>query len=127
MDPIFNGVMIENGEESILIATHGYLNHPSWINYINTLPQIKLAICPFNLHQLPFFLGGKIMPGMSAIRELIDNHNPSRIVQTHDENKHSSGLVKLFTKITLPSLEFFNDDMIQDRLLMISDFKPYQL
>jgi L-ascorbate metabolism protein UlaG (beta-lactamase superfamily) len=129
IDPIYDALVLEDGTESILLATHGYSDYPEWKSYLNTLPQITLAITPFNRYKLPVFLGGTVSPGMEAIQRLIHDHAPKYIVATHDEDKHAKGLVTKFAKITLaPSqTELEQDALFKKHILTINDYNIHSL
>lgn len=125
MDPIYDAIVLENGSESILIASHGFALGESWHETLQTLPPIKLSFTPFNLYQLPFFLGGTVSPGLEAVKNLIRKLNPQKLVATHDEDKHAKGIVQLFAKITFsPTYEvLIKDELFKDRLLKIDDYR----
>ncbi|MFK7787714.1 MAG: MBL fold metallo-hydrolase [Crocinitomicaceae bacterium] len=129
IDPIYDALVLENGKESILMTTHGYDDNPKWKSYLEKMPPIKLAMTPFNLYKLPFFLGGTVAPGLQAVRRLIEDHNPQKVTATHDEDKHAKGLVTKFARVTLSpkSSELLKDELFKDRLLTISDYKIYSI
>ena len=56
IDPIYDALIIENGEESVLLATHGFNKIEAWESFIKSMPPIKLVLTPFNTYQLPFYL-----------------------------------------------------------------------
>ena len=124
MDPIYDAIVLEDGKESILLATHGYLQPDVWKAKLDKLPPIKLAFTPFNLYKLPFFLGGIVSPGMSAVKQLVQQVNPKYIVATHDEDKHAKGLVHRLAKITFsPKTEqLLEDHLFKNRLLNITNY-----
>lgn len=129
IDPIYDALVIENGKESIFLATHGYANYPEWNNYLKKLPPISVAFTPFNLYRLPILLGGTVSPGIEAVERLIKEQNPKKVVATHDEDKHAKGLVTKFAKVTLPpeTDELFNDELFKDRLLHITDYNTHTI
>lgn len=123
IDPIYDALVLENGNESILIATHGYNKLEEWTERLKNLPPVKLAFTPFNKYQLPVFLGGTVAPGLDAVKNLIQAVNPQKIVATHDEDKHAKGIVHKFANITFsPSKEeLLKDDLFADRLMYITN------
>ncbi len=124
IDPIYDAVVLEDGAESLLLATHGYTDSEEWTKYIDKLPPVKLAFTPFNNYKLPFFLGGTVSPGMQAVRELIDRLKPEHIIATHDEDKHATGIVNRMAKITFaPSTEeLLKDSDFANRLITINNY-----
>lgn len=129
IDPIYDALVLENGIESILLATHGYSNYPEWKSYLTKMPPITLAITPFNRYKLPVFLGGTVSPGMEAIERLIRDHAPKYIVATHDEDKHAKGLVTKFAKVTVaPSQDTIEQDKrLKQHILTINDYNTHTL
>jgi len=128
-DPIYDAIMLEDGEQSILLATHGYAEPDAWDHQINNLPPIKLAFTPFNHYQLPSFLGGTVSPGLSAVKSLISTHQPEHVIATHDEDKHAKGIINRLAKITLPPSrqELLADDNFKHRLLTIDNYQSLTL
>lgn len=129
IDPIYDAIVLENGEESILIATHGYSESNEWAAALKKLPPIKLAFTPFNRYKLPFFLGGTVAPGLAAVERLIKTHKPEHLVATHDEDKHAKGLVHKFAKITFsPShAELMKNNLFENRLITITDYAVHTI
>ena len=127
--PIWDALLLENGQESLLMTTHGYSDHPKWISYINGMPPISLAMTPFNLYDLPFFLGGRIAPGITAVKQLIRNHQPKKVTSTHDEDKHAKGLVPRFARVSVAPAhsELIQDELFKNRLLTISDYNIHTI
>jgi L-ascorbate metabolism protein UlaG (beta-lactamase superfamily) len=129
IDPIYDAIVLEDGNDSILIATHGYTESQSWTKKILSLPPIKLALTPFNLYKLPFFLGGTVSPGLDAVKDLVNKINPKHILATHDEDKHARGIVNRLAKITFsPSSEVLaKDNLFKDRLITINNYESITL
>jgi len=127
MDPIYDALLLEDGAQSVLLATHGY--DTRWRELINRYPPIALALTPFNHYRLPKILGGDVSPGMNAVATLVHDLSPKHIVATHDEDKQASGLIPMLANITwAPSEEeLLKNELFQDRLLTISDYQPLSL
>ena len=127
MDPIYDGLLLEDGQSSVLLATHGY--HPSWTPMMKDCPPLKIALTPFDEYLLPAILGGAVSPGMEAVRELISDVSPQYVVATHDEDKHAQGLISRLAKITkAPAHHVLSaDPLLKDRLLTIEDYQPITL
>ena len=127
IDPIYDALLLEDGSESVLLATHGY--DPRWRELINGYPPVALALTPFNHYRLPKVLGGDVSPGMTAVEALIQDLSPTHIVATHDEDKQASGLIPMLANITwAPSdQELLKSELFKDRLLTISNYHPLTL
>lgn len=125
MDPIYDAIVLENGTESILLATHGYAESEEWAKYLKNIPPIKLAFTPFNLYRLPSFLGGTVSPGLSGVKKLINTFLPKHIIATHDEDKHAKGLIQKLAHIKFaPSRqELIKEDLFKNRLLTIDNYQ----
>ena len=127
MDPIYDALLLEDGTQSVLLATHGY--DPRWRELIDPFPPIALALTPFNHYRLPKVLGGDVSPGMRAVEALISDLSPKHIIATHDEDKDASGLIPMLANITwAPSdEELLQSELFRDRLLTISDYHPISI
>ncbi len=124
IDPIYDALVLEDGDQSILLATHGYSPSERWTIKFKNLPPVKLAFTPFNFYKLPFFLGGVVSPGMPAVKELIRQIRPKHIVATHDEDKHAKGLVHRLAKVTFSpdEAQLLEDSSFKNRLLSIPNY-----
>lgn len=129
IDPIYDALFVEGKEEGVFLATHGYTSVSEWREYLRELPAVKLAICPFDHYQLPFFLGGTVAPGMAGVKELVEVLDPKYIVATHDEDKHAEGLVHKFAKITkAPDYETLNAmSFLKDKVLNITNYEIQEI
>ena len=127
MDPIYDGIVLYDTNESVLLATHGY--HPSWTSLLLDIPPLKVALTPFNEYKLPTFLGGAVSPGIDAVRDMIVATEPRYVVATHDEDKHAQGLISKLARITLPPSDDIlrSEDLFRDRLLTIEDYQPVSI
>lgn len=100
IDPIYDALIVENGNQSVFLATHGFALQDSQIEIANRFSPYDLLITPLNLYKLPVVLGGKVSPGVEVIKSLCEIIQPKKIVATHDEDKHAKGLVTKFAKVT---------------------------
>lgn len=127
MDPIYDGIVLYDTDESVLLATHGY--HPSWTSLLRDIPPLKVALTPFNEYKLPKFLGGAVSPGIDAVRDMIVATKPQHVVATHDEDKYAQGLISKLARITLPPSDDIlrSEDLFKDRLLTIEDYQPVSI
>ncbi len=103
IDPIYDAFILDDGKESIFIATHGFQMSEKHIETLKKASPCQLLITPFNLYKLPFFLGGVVSPGLEGVEHLCEVLNPRKVIATHDEDKHAKGLVSKFAKIIRPS------------------------
>lgn len=103
IDPIYDAFLLDDGKESIFIATHGFQTTNKDLQLLKNTAPCQLLITPFNRYELPFFLGGIVSPGMQGVQHLCDVLNPKKVIATHDEDKHAKGLVSRFAKITRAS------------------------
>lgn len=100
----FYALIVVRGEEFIFIAPHGCNIKAEDLAPLQGL-KCKLLITTFTLYQLPFFLGGKINPGLEDAQSLINLLNPSYVLNTHDENKIAKGVANHLAKIRYPDFE----------------------
>lgn len=103
MDPIYDAFLLDDGKESVFLATHGFQTSEKAMKQIKKASACQLLINPFNFYKLPFFLGGVVSPGMDGVNHLCDVLQPKKVIATHDEDKHAKGLVSKFAKIIRPS------------------------
>lgn len=125
IDPIYDAFLIEDKQEALFLATHGYFINQQEIQ--NTSP-IKLLISPFNYFKLPFYLGGTVSPGIEGLKHLNEKLHPQFIVATHDEDKHAKGLViKMATVKRIFSEDLRQDPALSDKVLELNHYNPIQL
>lgn len=98
-DPIYDAVLLDDGDRSVLIAPHGLDVTSDHVSIVQAASPLKLLIAPFDHYQLPRVLGGTIKPGLPGLHRLVDHFEPDVVIQTHDENKHARGLVSQLAKI----------------------------
>ena len=65
--------------------------------------QCEVLLSTFNLYSLPKILGGLVSPGLDGLAALVEQTQPRRVVQTHDELKHAKGLIPALAHI-VPSI-----------------------
>ena len=129
IDPIYDALLLENGEESILLATHGLTDLEAHLSFIRNAPPVKLVLTPFDHYRLPALLGGTVAPGMDAVRALIETIDPRYVVATHDEDKFAKGLVTKAARITKPPSpdELRKEALFENRLLTIDNYHSCEL
>lgn len=129
IDPIYDAIVLENGEKSIFLASHGFTLTKKQIGWVQQWPPFALLITPFNLYKLPFFLGGVVSPGMESVKELVRVLNPAKVVATHDEDKHTRGLVSKFASIirSPETSELHQMDFLQGKYLPLDHYRMIEL
>lgn len=128
IDPIYDALLLEDGQQSIFIATHGFDLDQKQLDYIRTLPDLELIMCPFNYYKLPALLGGLVSPGVEAAAELLQKSDSKKIVATHDENKIAKGMVSKFAKVEWAAGNRIQKETIfKDKFMHIQDYNPVTL
>jgi len=128
IDPIYDALLIDDGEESVLVATHGIRLDERHAPALDEAPPCKLLVSPFNHYRLPAFLGGVVTPGLAGLKHLVESIEPDWVVATHDEDKHARGLVP-----RLAQVQRFDDTELQDhpwlatRHLVMADYEEIEL
>lgn len=102
IDPIYDAFILDDGTESVFLATHGFATNEMTRELVKKASPCQLLICPFNYYKLPFFLGGVVSPGLDGVKHLCDLVQPAKVIAVHDEDKHAKGLVTKFAKIIRP-------------------------
>ncbi len=100
IDPIYDALILEDGEHSVFIASHGFSLDELQKEWVKTLPPFELLIAPFNLFELPKILGGTVSPGIESVKKLRQETQSKKVVATHDEDKHAEGIVIKLAKVT---------------------------
>ncbi len=103
VDPIYDAFLLDNGKESVFLATHGYQFDDSGRSLVEEASPCELLVTPFNRYELPFFLGGTVSPGLDGVKHLCEVLNPKKVMAVHDEDKHAKGLVSKMARITRPA------------------------
>lgn len=129
IDPIYDAFILDDGKESVFLATHGFKTSKKAIKQIKKASSCQLLINPFNYYKLPFFLGGVVSPGIDGVKHLCDVLDPKKVIATHDEDKHAKGLVSKFAKIIRPlSIEALqNIPWLSDRYLELNHYERIQI
>jgi len=127
--PDFNALLLENGKESLFIAPHSCKPGPQLSAWLDDKPPVSLMFTTFQRYELPFWLGGPIAPGLSHLLELVHYVNPNKIISTHDEPKHGSGLVPIMARIIpRPDIQTIKSiNILSERYLEIADYEPVRI
>ena len=103
VDPIYDAFLLDDGNESVFLAPHGYQFDDSSRSIVEEASPCQLLVTPFNRYELPFFLGGTVSPGLEGVEHLCHVLQPKKVMAVHDEDKHAKGLVSKMARITRPS------------------------
>ncbi len=126
IDPIYDAYLLDNGQESVFLATHGFRPNAEQVKKIGQASPCSLLVNPFNHYELPVFLGGVVSPGLEGVEQLCKLLQPQHVVATHDEDKNAKGLVSKFAKIKVADTEHVLSKLpwLADRIVHMTDYKP---
>ena len=129
IDPIYDAFILDDGRESVFLATHGFNAGKNAMEQIRKASPCQLLINPFNYYKLPFFLGGVVSPGLEGVKHLCEILEPRAVIATHDEDKHATGIVSKFARIKRP---FGNKSLtdfpwLKDRYLELNNYKRIEI
>lgn len=129
IDPIYDAYIIDDGKQSVFLATHGFQIRKKGLALIKKASPCQLLINPFNHYELPAVLGGLVSPGLEGVKHLCDVLHPQHVIATHDEDKHAEGLISKFAKVIRPSSteELRKLPWLSDRYLDLNDYQKVQL
>ncbi|NLR90125.1 MULTISPECIES: MBL fold metallo-hydrolase [Flammeovirga] len=124
IDPIYDAIVLSNGNESVYFMTHGFTLDQAHQEQLKEVGDCSLLVTPFNLYKLPFFLGGVVSPGIKGVEHLCETIQPKVVVPTHDEDKYAKGIVSKFAKIKRATPKELNKyTWLKDRYQAFSDYK----
>lgn len=104
IDPIYHSLLIVNGNDAILYASHGFIPSPSQLEQLRAY-NIQLLITTFTWFKLPSIMGGLVNLGYDAAVKLADQLGAKHIINTHDEPKTAKGLVNMLSKALYQDLD----------------------
>jgi L-ascorbate metabolism protein UlaG (beta-lactamase superfamily) len=104
MDPVYYAHIIVQNDKAIFYSSHGFdLNEHQ--KEILSQFDIVLMLTSFSEIWLPKILGGKVNPGMDNAYQLIKTLKPKKVMNTHDEEKKSQGIVMKMATTKYPDLK----------------------
>jgi len=129
IDPIYDAFILDDGKESVFLATHGFQTTEKDRAQIKKASPCQLLISPFNHYKLPVFLGGVVSPGIDGVKHLCDVLHPNKVIATHDEDKHAKGLVSKFAKISRPSSTEALQKLpwLSNRYIELNHYQPIEI
>ncbi len=69
VDPIYDAFLLDDGEQSVFLAPHGYQFDDQSRGVVEGASPCQLLVTPFNRYELPFFLGGTVSPGLEGVQD----------------------------------------------------------
>ena len=125
IDPIYDAFILDDGDEYAFVAPHGFSLDAKHKTCLEHHSRCTVLFSPFNRYALPTALGGIVSPGLEPLRHLSETLRPAHIVQTHDEDKHASGIVNRFARITrFHETQLEQHPWLQAKLLSLSNYQP---
>lgn len=104
LDPVYYAHIIAKDDQAIFYSCHGFQLNDLQLKKLQTF-NIQCLLTSFSEIQLPFFLGGKVNPGLENVNYLIETLKPNYVLNTHDEQKKHAGLVMKMARCTYPDFE----------------------
>jgi L-ascorbate metabolism protein UlaG (beta-lactamase superfamily) len=121
LDQVHNALLIVSPtQENIFYAPHGFVANAQQLAWLKDYP-IEVLITTASLYKLPFYLGGTVNLGLSAMRKLADQLQPRHVISTHDEQKIAKGLVPRIAQTFYP--DAFAVKKIQSNFIPIDDYR----
>jgi L-ascorbate metabolism protein UlaG (beta-lactamase superfamily) len=126
LDPIYYAVMVRNTSGQVIFyAPHGFhLN-----NYQQGLlreQDVSLLFTTMTDFRLPAIMGGRVNPGMEHAIWLQEMLQPDWIVNTHDEQKKTTGLVAKLARVVYPDWQQVKTQLGKP-FLEIPDYNIYEI
>lgn len=121
IDPVYYALVIAKGKDALFYASHGFHLLPKHQEVLSSY-SIQVLITTFTHFQLPSFLGGLVNPGLPNARALIEQLQPAHVLNTHDEEKHGSGLVGRIAKVIYPDTDALSADPAYS-LTQVNDYQ----
>jgi hypothetical protein len=116
MPPFFDAYALYDDHQTIFLAPHGYRFNTRQLTELRKLPPVTLLLASANYLRLPFFLGGKIMAGISGLEQLVRDTGTSKFATSHDGDKQATGLVPLLSReIRYTPADFRERELLAER------------
>ncbi len=129
VDPIYDAFLLDDGNESVFLAPHGYQFDDDSRSLVEEASPCQLLVTPFNRYELPFFLGGTVSPGLEGVEHLCQVLKPKKVMAVHDEDKHAKGLVSKLARITRPASTRALHELpwLGDRYFELNDYQRIEI
>lgn len=120
----FDGIVIKQGEDLVVYCPHGFSLTTKQLKALAPF-QTRLLMTGFSTFRLPFFLGGTVNPGLTNAERLIQQLEPQKVVQTHDEQKHAKGIVTKIATTHYPTSGELAQQFQHQFVVLNSSYTPY--
>ena len=128
MDPIYEGVILDDGLRSVCFVPHGLDLDADHLAILRDCSPVVGLFSTHDLYQLPSWLGGQVAPGLGGLEALVQAVQPQWVVRTHDEPKRATGLVPRMARIRrFDPAEVPGLDWLAERWLDVPDYTPVDL
>jgi hypothetical protein len=109
-DPIYYALIIFNEQkEAIFYAPHGFALSNQELTRLKPY-TFRMLITTFMSFELPGLMGGRVNPGMEQVYQLVDQLKPDVVLNTHDEDKETKGLVGKLARVNYPDYNAIRQD-----------------
>lgn len=121
--PAFNTLVLTHGQEAVIFAAHGFYPRRRQLEFLRQY-QVRLLGASCATIKLPWLFGGAVNPGITNVRNLIEVIRPEVLVDTHDERKHTQGIVMKMAQRESPDFGALNVETTQVKILHVRDYEP---
>ncbi len=123
LPPVFNTLLITCGNEAIIFAAHGFKPNQVQLAYVRQY-KLRLLGATCATISLPALFGGQVNPGLSQVNRLLEQLQPAYLVDTHDEQKHTRGMIMKIARREYPDMGGLSFEDRQVKVLNIRDYEP---
>lgn len=120
IDPVYYAHIIAHDGVALFYSSHGFDLSEKQLQCLADY-DIRAVITTFSEIKLPFFLGGKVNPGVDNANQLVEQLSPDFLINSHDEEKRSKGFVMKLAKTVYP-----NYDSLSFERTQYLNFKDYE-
>jgi L-ascorbate metabolism protein UlaG (beta-lactamase superfamily) len=121
--PVFNTLVLSKGQEVVVFAAHGFYPGQRQLDFLSQY-HVRLLGASCGTIKLPWLFGGAVNPGITHVRKLIELIRPEVLVDTHDEHKHTRGIVMKIARREPADLCALNSETTQVKVLHVRDYEP---
>jgi hypothetical protein len=104
LDPVYYAHLLVRNGKAIFYSSHGFTLTGRQLELTREY-EVEYLLTSFSEIRLPALLGGRVNPGMENVHYLVDALSPRYVLNTHDEQKRSGGLVMKLANCTYPDLD----------------------
>ncbi len=99
LDPVYYAALVERDGEAVVYTPHGFVPNDRQRQRLAAL-RVRVLVTTFMEFVLPWWLGGRVSPGVDNVRALADLMEPEFVINCHDEPKPTRGLVGRLASVT---------------------------